>query len=89
MTNSPEFVTSQRRIGDGGNRSRTDQGRSSFVFDHRRRAVCFFAVAVVGAVIDGAFFSPGGFSCFLIQRDNILLIDAVKVQEEHVAKEDG
>ena len=87
--NPPKFFSGFRFVRNQCFGKRTDELGLSVDFKNRRGAEGFFMIAVVGFVQIETVFFPESFSRQFIERNNILEIVTIKMDDHHVLVNDG
>ena len=80
----PHLAARRRVVGDRRHGRRAHEERPAGLHDHRGRAVSLLHVAVIGAVVDGAIGLPERLAGGLFEGHDILVVEAVEVDEEPV-----
>lgn len=75
-------------IRNGGDGAGADKLRLAVDLNDFRGAEGFLEVAVVGSVIDVAVGFPPGFACGFVERNDVLHVEPVEVDEKRIAVED-
>ena len=89
MPHMPDLLARERVVRGGVTRERADEFIAIVQAEHRRRAVGFFGVAIVGAEVHAAITSPESLAGQLVDGGEVLHVDAIKRENQCLPKQHG